>query len=101
MVSPMTLCPSARSMAATAEESTPPDIATAMVFGFVMLRVNRLLSIRRRQLPQPRHCFRHQRQCDVDIGFSVLLAQTEADAGPRSIGLQPHRHEHEGWLDRT
>src|SRR5580698_5682741 len=31
MVKPMTLWPSARSMAATAEESTPPDIATAMV----------------------------------------------------------------------
>jgi hypothetical protein len=25
------LCPSARSMAATVEESTPPDMATAMV----------------------------------------------------------------------
>src|SRR6476660_5354921 len=33
MVSPTTLCPSARSMAATVEESTPPDMATAMVFG--------------------------------------------------------------------
>src|SRR5580698_7988495 len=31
MVNPMTWCPSARSMAATVEESTPPDIATAMV----------------------------------------------------------------------
>src|SRR5712692_3085815 len=31
MVRPMTLRPSARSMAATAEESTPPDMATAMV----------------------------------------------------------------------
>src|SRR5579884_3866504 len=31
MVSPTTLYPSARSMAATVEESTPPDIATAMV----------------------------------------------------------------------
>src|SRR5580692_4834721 len=31
MVKPMTWCPSARSIAATVEESTPPDIATAMV----------------------------------------------------------------------
>src|SRR5580765_6284115 len=31
MVRPTTLWPSARSMAATVEESTPPDIATAMV----------------------------------------------------------------------
>jgi hypothetical protein len=31
MVKPMTLWPSARSMAATVEESTPPDIATAIV----------------------------------------------------------------------
>ena len=31
MVRPTTLCPSARSMAATVEESTPPDMATAMV----------------------------------------------------------------------
>src|SRR5262245_10163795 len=30
-VSPTTVCPCARSMAATAEESTPPDMATAMV----------------------------------------------------------------------
>ena len=34
MVRPMTLCPSARSMAATVEESTPPDMATAMVSVF-------------------------------------------------------------------
>src|ERR1700687_840169 len=31
MVRPMTLRPSARSMAATVEESAPPDMATAMV----------------------------------------------------------------------
>src|ERR1700730_13106391 len=31
MVKPTTWCPCARSMAATVEESTPPDIATAMV----------------------------------------------------------------------
>src|SRR6266852_7780430 len=33
MVKPTTSCPSARSMAATVEESTPPDMATAMVLG--------------------------------------------------------------------
>src|SRR5260370_36134586 len=31
MVNPTTLCPSARSMAATVEESTPPDMATAII----------------------------------------------------------------------
>jgi hypothetical protein len=36
MVRPMMLCPSARNMAATAEESTPPDMATAMVLEFGM-----------------------------------------------------------------
>jgi hypothetical protein len=34
MVRPMTLCPWARSMAATVEESTPPDMATAIVSVF-------------------------------------------------------------------
>src|SRR5450755_4362887 len=38
MVSPMTGCPSARSMAATVEESTPPDMATAMGGVLCMLR---------------------------------------------------------------
>jgi hypothetical protein len=36
MVKPTTSCPSARSMAATVEESTPPDMATAMVLGWVI-----------------------------------------------------------------
>jgi hypothetical protein len=31
------LCPSARSTAATVEESTPPDMATAIVLGSDML----------------------------------------------------------------
>src|ERR1700728_2699703 len=35
MVRPITLCPSTRSMAATVEESTPPDMATAMVSGIM------------------------------------------------------------------
>jgi hypothetical protein len=34
MVKPMTLRPSARSIAATVEESTPPDMATAIVSVF-------------------------------------------------------------------
>src|SRR5580693_2404758 len=34
----MMVCPSARSMAATVEESTPPDIATAMVCGVGMVK---------------------------------------------------------------
>src|SRR5438270_13955042 len=40
IVKPMTFDPSARSMAATVEESTPPDIATAMVVWFgILLRL--------------------------------------------------------------
>src|SRR6266478_3943817 len=42
MVRPMTLHPSARSMAATAEESTPPDMATAMVDEGILSIVNRM-----------------------------------------------------------
>src|SRR6266404_2194653 len=42
MVRPMTLWPSARSMAATAEESTPPDMATAMVDEGILSIVNRM-----------------------------------------------------------
>src|SRR5271169_685775 len=90
MVSPMTLCPSARSMAATAEESTPPDMATAMVLGFVMLRVNSLLLVHWRQFSQPRHGLRHQRQRDVDILRSVLLPQAEPNAAMRAIASQAH-----------
>src|SRR5205085_9394648 len=41
MVRPMMLWPAARSMAATVEESTPPDMATAMV-SVGMLLMNRL-----------------------------------------------------------
>src|SRR5712671_859261 len=45
MVSPMMLCPSARSMAATVEESTPPDMATAMVVGDGILSSSVLLAL--------------------------------------------------------
>src|ERR1700683_209170 len=101
MVSPMTLCPSSRSMAATVEESTPPDIATAMVLGFCMLRADRLRSIHGRQLAQARYRLRYQGECHVDVFRSVLLAQAEAEAGTRSSGSQAHGGQHVGRLNRS
>src|SRR5580704_7989306 len=88
-------------MAATVEESTPPDMATAMVLEFVMLRVNNCLPVRRRQLPQPCHRIRHQRKREVNIFRYVLFAKAEADASPRPIGPEPHRQQHMGGLNRT
>src|SRR5712671_5094391 len=99
IVRPMMLCPSARSMAATVEESTPPDMATAMVWGFGMLRANRLLPILRRQLPQSRYRLQHQRKRDFDVFPGILFAQAKADAGAGAVRTQSHRREHMGWLD--
>src|SRR6202051_1310785 len=101
MVKPMTLSPSARSMAATAEESTPPDMATAMVWGFGILRANRLLLIGGRQFAQPRHCLRNQCKRDINILSCVLLAQTKPDAGASAIIAQAHRRKHMGRLNRA
>src|SRR5208282_675950 len=101
MVRPMTLCPSARIMAATVEESTPPDMATAIVLGIDMLKSNGLLLIPRRKFPQPRDSLGHQRQREVDIFVRILLAQTEADTGASSIGWQAHGDKHVRWLNRS
>src|SRR5580700_8472159 len=101
MVSPMTLCPSARSMAATAEESTPPDIATAMVLRLCMLRADLLRSIHGGQLAQARYRLRYQRECHIDVLRSVLLAQAEAEAGTGSTGLQAHGGQHVRRLNRS
>src|SRR6185312_10229473 len=49
MVSPITGCPSACSMAATVDESTPPDMATAMVGSDIWNRKSRDSRERRRQ----------------------------------------------------
>src|SRR5712671_5102276 len=120
MVSPMMLCPSARSMAATVEESTPPDMATAMVvgddilsssvllaFGFWLLafgswllaksqklRAKSLFLVNRRQFPQPSYRLGHESQSKVDVLVVILLAQAEADTGARSIRTQPHSQEY-------
>src|SRR5215467_13120880 len=84
MVNPMTLCPSARSMAATVEESTPPDMATAMVsvLSFQLLAIHlHLRVVPRRNGTQPRDGFGNECEREVDIFFRRLLAQAEADAG--------------------
>src|ERR1700730_18274854 len=106
MVRPMMLCPSARSIAATVEESTPPDMATAMVRASDigsdmlsdmvsdMLRTDRLFSISRRQLPQPRHGLRQQRQSQINILLSVLPCQAQTDAAPRTLRAQSHCGQH-------
>src|SRR5271163_1996413 len=98
IVRPMTLRPSARSMAATAEESTPPDIATAMVgsalstwqlaFSFdecrsakcQLLTANGGFGPHRRKFSQTGYRLRNQVQCEVYILGSILLAQAQANA---------------------
>src|SRR3984885_5761572 len=101
MVRPMMVCPSARSMAATVEESTPPDIATAIVCGLGMLLTHHHFLVGWRQFPQPRDCLRYERQGEVDIFVAILFSQTEADAGAGSVGAQAHCGEHVRWFDRA
>src|SRR5579872_1422293 len=103
MVKPTTLCPSARNMAATVEESTPPDMATAMVsvFSFYSwLDHFDWRAVPRRNLPQSRDGFGHKRQRNINIFFNCLLAQAEADAGPRLIRTQAHGDQHMRRLNR-
>src|SRR5690242_4681555 len=71
MVSPITECPSARNSAATAEESTPPDMATAIVLVCMLVldfRLNlRGLLVERAQFAQSRNRLRHQPQRKIHI----------------------------------
>src|SRR5208282_1803770 len=101
MVRPTTLCPSARIMAATVEESTPPDMATAIVLGIDMLESYGLLLVPRRKFAQPRNSLGHQRQREVDIFSRILLAQTEANTRSSSVCGQAHGNEHVRWLNRS
>src|SRR6266550_7479726 len=109
MVRPITLWPSARSMAATVEESTPPDMATAMVLvGSIQhsavstqpqiqgaqLIANRRLIVNRGEFSQAGYRLRYEVESEVDFVRRVLLAQAEADAGARAIGAQAHRGKH-------
>src|SRR5271169_950381 len=84
MVRPTTLWPSARSMAATVEESTPPDMATAMVlvwdikaaFSSWLLALAKsqwltansfLFIVYGRELSQSGHGLRNQAQGKLDV----------------------------------
>src|SRR5215471_15491332 len=115
MVSPMIFRPSERSIAATVEESTPPDMATAMV----EFRIDEsVVSHRqqhpweppsanagacrlpqRRQLPQMSQRFGHERKREIHILSGVLLSQAEADAGARSLRTQAHSSQYMRGLD--
>src|SRR5580658_2857274 len=108
MVRPMTSCPSARSMAATVEESTPPDMATAMVLfcgiGFkagCQLRAHSCSIVNRGQLPEAGDGLRQQVEGELNILCRVLFAEAEAKAGAGYLWRQAHRGEHVGGLDRA
>src|SRR5580693_10425832 len=97
-------------MAATVDESTPPDIATAMVW-FSWFKSNYPISfevsasngnptlrsrfggfpINRAQVSQPRYYLWNQLQREVDVLSSVLLTKTETQARSRAVRRQPHR----------
>src|SRR5579862_4893191 len=102
IVSPMTLCPSARSMAATVEESTPPDMATAIVRAPISFRLldSNMLAVDRAQLAQSRGCFRRQCERKIDLFSGGLLSQTKPNAGPRPIRRRSHRDQHVRRLNR-
>src|ERR1044072_7263266 len=90
MVRPTTLCPSARSMAATVEESTPPDMATAMVLLGMMakagLLADRSFIVNRRQFAETGDGCWNQFKSELHVFRCVLLTQTEADAGAGPVG---------------
>src|ERR1035438_1837355 len=100
MVRPTTLFPSARKIAATVEESTPPDMATAMVLGVGMLK-HSSLPRRWRQFSQPRDNLRNQGQRKDDIFRSILLTEAEANTGTSPGGSQAHRSEQMRGLNRA
>src|SRR5579872_553697 len=106
MVRPMTLRPSARSMAATVEESTPPDMATAIVscVNFSLLASTthfHLWVVPRRNRPQMRDSFGNQRQREVNVFFGRLLSQAKADAGACPIRPKAHGKQHMRGLNRS
>src|SRR5512141_2930712 len=85
MVSPTTLYPSARSMAATVEESTPPDIATAIVCFEPMSR-SLLRRVHRAQFSQFGQYFRQHAEELIYLFVRIHLPQTEAHRAARAIG---------------
>src|SRR5512133_2434084 len=111
IVRPTTLWPWARSIAATVEESTPPDIATAMVEGIIVtqsgwaecqdLLADRCLIVNRRQLAQPGHRLNHESKSKLDVFRCVLLAKTEANTAASVVGAESHGGEHMRRLNRT
>src|ERR1700733_8820511 len=110
MVSPMTLFPSARSMAATVEESTPPDIATAIVSVvdiviYVMARSSRLaprgLFPTGGQFPQPADRPRPQPQSKFNVLRRIHLPQTKSNTSPSPFSRHPHGHQNMRRLNRA
>src|ERR1039458_9583964 len=60
-----------------------------------------MLRVLWREFPKTGYSFGHERQRDIDIFGDCLLAQAEADTGPRLIRSEPHRHEHVRRLNRA
>src|SRR5580700_945362 len=98
-VSPTTGCPSCTSTAATAEESTPPDMATAMVLvGIVVVRCSypSLMRVDARWIidNQLRQCRTRLPVCQASASFQTLQKLVEEISGyawhlwPRRSGLR-------------
>src|SRR5437016_9866884 len=102
IVRPITRWPSARSMAATVEESTPPDMATAMVLeggiqhsalstqhsafkSKTQLTADRCLIVNRGQFSQAGYGLGDKIESEIDFFRRILLSQAETNAGARTI----------------
>src|SRR5215813_2690306 len=107
MVRPITFRPSARSMAATVEESTPPDMATAMVSWFGIqhsgsLRMDRgAFIVQRRELSQSGDRRGYKLNREVHLFSGVLLSDAESNAGAGAVRAQPHGGEDVRRLNRS
>src|SRR5205814_2236296 len=104
MVRPTTGRPCCWRSAATVEESTPPDIATATRPGCVSARSGRVsnwvaafmeeislgggLLVRRGKLAELGDSGGNDLQGKIDVGLRGLAAETEAQAGARFLGGQ-------------
>src|SRR5229473_31753 len=94
MVSPMMLWPSRTSNPATVELSTPPLIATVIVF-------SGMGGSERRNLSQMRHRVRYSLDQDVDLLWRVGSPERKSDAGARPLRREADSQKHVGGLDRS
>jgi hypothetical protein len=109
-------------MAATVEESTPPDMATAMVFGSgighqasgfrsscqlsarnlfwrTKLRADGCSIVNRGELAEAGYGLRDEGEDEFNVIGRVLFSQAEAEAGAGYLWRQAHGCQHVGRLN--